>query len=353
MRIYLVGGAVRDHVMGVVPKDRDYVVVGSTPEEMLALGYEQVGASFPVFLKDGEEYALARTERKTGVGYNGFETFHDPSVTLEDDLYRRDLTINAMAMDLETGKLIDPYGGQIDIATRVLRHTSGAFVEDPVRVLRTARFAARYNFAVDPSTIELMRKVVPELDHVPAERVFAEFKKGLMEDHPYAMIEVLRDADAGRAKCMQPYMRAWLMSSLKWVTSDTPLYVRFALISSSFTAAEYDTCKIPTDLSRVSKAVHNNFDQLLNFDKLTPEQAVAMFDHLRTFSDPKHSERVFDVIKLYVRHGTNIDYTAWKNTVNDRVRAAGSIDAAAIAASCADPSRIKAAIFNARVAALS
>lgn len=353
MRIYLVGGAVRDHVMGVVPKDRDYVVVGSTPEEMLALGYEQVGASFPVFLKDGEEYALARQERKTGVGYSGFETSFDPTITLEDDLIRRDLTMNAMAMDLETGEIIDPYGGREHIAAGMLLHTSDAFAEDPVRVLRTARFAARYQFVVAPETVRLMSKVVPEIDHVPAERVFAEFQKGLAEDHPYEMIQALHECDASRSKRVQPYLRAWLIRSLLWITKDTPMHVRFALLSSSFTDKDYEDCKIPTDLAHVSKTVHANFNDLMAFDTIAPAAAVQLMDKMRTFSDPAHSERVFDVIKTYVRRGTNVDYFAWKHAVNARVVAAGSIDAAAIAASCIDPKDIRQAIFNARVAALS
>jgi tRNA nucleotidyltransferase/poly(A) polymerase len=350
----MVGGAVRDKVMGIEPKDVDYVVVGATPADMLAKGFQQVGAGFPVFLHPttGEEYALARQERKVGVGYNGFETVFDPTITLEDDLIRRDLTINAMAMDLDTDEIIDPYGGRRDIQRRELRHTSDAFAEDPVRVLRTARFAARYNFVVALDTIKLMRKVVPEIDHVPAERVFAEFEKGLMEDNPYQMISVLQECDADRSARVAPYMRAWLKRSLMWVNKDTPKHVRFALIMSSFTDQDYEDCKIPTDLARVSKTVHGNFNALLNFNSIPAEDAVALMDKMRTFSDPDHSERVFDVVKTYVKRGTDMDYFAWKQAVNARVWAAGSIDAAAIAASCSNPKDIKAAIFNARVSML-
>jgi tRNA nucleotidyltransferase (CCA-adding enzyme) len=350
----MVGGAVRDKVMGIEPKDIDYVVVGATPADMLKLGYQQVGADFPVFLHPvtGDEYALARQERKTGVGYNGFETVFDPSITLEDDLIRRDLTINAMAMDLDTGEIIDPYGGQHDILRRELRHTSEAFAEDPVRVLRTARFAARYNFMVALDTIKLMRKVVPEIDHVPAERVFAEFQKGLAEDNPYEMIRVLQECDADRSMRVHPYMRAWLIRSLTWVNKDTPMHVRFALVASSFTDKDYEDCKIPTDLSRVSKTAHANFNALLNFPTISAQEAVGVMDKLRTFSDPDHSQRVFDVIKMYVKCGNDLEYFAWKRAVNQRVAAAGSIDAAAIAASCANPKDIRKAIFDARVAAM-
>ena len=178
MRIYLVGGAVRDSLLGVASADRDHVVVGATPEQMRAQGYRPVGKDFPVFLHPStqEEYALARTERKTGPGYHGFAFHADPSVTLEQDLERRDLTINAMAMD-EGGALVDPFGGRRDLEARVLRHVSPAFVEDPLRVLRVARFAARYarlGFRIADETIELMRRIVDagEVDHLVAERVW-------------------------------------------------------------------------------------------------------------------------------------------------------------------------------------
>lgn len=355
MKVYMVGGAVRDMVMGITPKDIDYVVVGATPADLLAQGYQQVGADFPVFLhpETGEEYALARQERKTGVGYNGFETFYDPTVTLEDDLYRRDLTINAMAMDLETGKLIDPYGGQIDIAARVLRHTSGAFVEDPVRVLRTARFAARYGFEVDPGTIELMKRVVPELDHVPAERVFAEFQKGMSEDEPYQMIRALWSCEAQRSQRVEPFMRD-TPYDLRWINSATPMHVRMAMLLAGFKDDEYEACKIPTEFSRVSKSVNKHHLELLSIDHADPADAVRVFEALRTFSDPEHSERVFDVVKLYIKKTAFYEfrYTEWKGGVNRRVAAARSIDAAAIAAACADSKSIRQAIFNARVDAV-
>ena len=204
MKIYQVGGCVRDKLLGLTPKDIDYVVVGSTPQQMLDLGYQQVGSSFPVFLKDGEEYALARTERKTGVGYNGFETKHDPNVTLEDDLCRRDLTINSMAMD-EDGHLFDPHGGQSDLQAQILRHTSEAFAEDPVRVLRTARFAARYKFDIAPDTIELMNKIAHELDFIPQERIWTEIEKGLMEKTPAVMFDTLTRCGAfTRSDALKP-----------------------------------------------------------------------------------------------------------------------------------------------------
>ena len=186
IKVLMVGGAVRDKLLGIPCKDVDYLVTGATPEQMVALGYEQVGADFPVFLhpKTKDEYALARIERKTGVGYHGFAVEFDPSVTVEDDLSRRDLTINAMAMDPDTGEIIDPFGGQRDLEARVLRHVSPAFAEDPLRVVRLARFAARYfGFTVTHSTMRLSREMVEagDLNHLPNERFWVEMEKALGE----------------------------------------------------------------------------------------------------------------------------------------------------------------------------
>ena len=202
MQIYKVGGAVRDRLLGQPVTDIDWVVVGATTEEMLAKGFRPVGADFPVFLhpKSGEEYALARTERKSGRGYGGF-TFHaSPEVTLEEDLIRRDLTINAMAED-DHGNLTDPYNGQQDLAGRVLRHVSPAFAEDPLRVLRVARFAARYaglGFTVARETMELMRRLSEsgELQALTPERSWKEISRALMEEQPQVFIQVLRDCGA-------------------------------------------------------------------------------------------------------------------------------------------------------------
>src|SRR5450432_3478319 len=202
MQAYVVGGAVRDELLGLPVVDRDWVVVGATPEELVALGYRPVGRDFPVFLhpQTREEYALARTERKTGRGYHAFAFDTDKSVTLEDDLRRRDLTINAMAED-ENGVLIDPFGGARDLRDKVLRHVSPAFAEDPVRALRVARFAARYaarGFRVADETMALMRTMVQsgEVDHLVPERVWAETRKALSESTPSAFLVTLRDCGA-------------------------------------------------------------------------------------------------------------------------------------------------------------
>ena len=201
MKTFLVGGAVRDALMGLAVKDRDWVVVGSTPEAMHSQRFIAVGRDFPVFIHPTtrEEYALARTERKTAPGYHGFVMHAAPDVTLEQDLSRRDLTINAIAQDAETGALIDPFTGQQDLANKVLRHVSASFTEDPVRILRLARFAARFNdFSVAPETMALMRDMVQsgEVDHLVAERVWQELAKGLMEKNPSKMFEILRECGA-------------------------------------------------------------------------------------------------------------------------------------------------------------
>ncbi|MBX9761696.1 MAG: multifunctional CCA addition/repair protein [Pseudomonadaceae bacterium] len=202
MQIYKVGGAVRDRLLGRPISEIDWVVVGASAEQMLELGYRPVGADFPVFLhpKTGEEYALARTERKSGRGYGGFTFFASPDVTLEEDLIRRDLTVNAMAED-DQGTLIDPYGGQRDLEARLLRHVSPAFAEDPLRVLRVARFAARYaplGFSVAPETLALMRQLSEsdELSALTPERSWKEISRALMEPRPDVFIQVLRDCGA-------------------------------------------------------------------------------------------------------------------------------------------------------------
>ncbi|EKE24340.1 MAG: hypothetical protein ACD_6C00150G0002 [uncultured bacterium] len=202
MQVYLVGGAVRDHLLGHPYHEKDYVVVGATPAQMLDLGYQPVGKDFPVFLhpQTKEEYALARTERKSGTGYHGFEFHTDASVTLEQDLIRRDLTINAMAMD-DAGQVYDPYGGQQDLEKRILRHVSDAFVEDPLRVLRIARFAARYTsagFVIADETLALMQRLTEsgELNALTPERVWKETSRALSERHADVYFEVLRECGA-------------------------------------------------------------------------------------------------------------------------------------------------------------
>jgi tRNA nucleotidyltransferase (CCA-adding enzyme) len=212
MQTYIVGGAVRDALLGLPVNDRDWAVVGASPQQMISAGYLPVGKDFPVFLhpQTREEYALARTERKTGAGYHGFLFHAEPNVTLEQDLARRDLTINAMAQDGH-GRIIDPFHGRRDLRQRVLRHVTEAFREDPVRILRIARFAARFaDFTVAPETLRLMREMVDagEVDALVAERVWQELARGLMEDKPSRMFEILRECGA-LAKLLPEVDRLW------------------------------------------------------------------------------------------------------------------------------------------------
>ncbi len=231
MKIYTVGGAVRDRLLGLPAGDRDYVVVGGSPEGMLAAGFTPVGKDFPVFLhpQTHEEYALARTERKTGHGYHGFSIHAAPEVTLEEDLARRDLTINAMAEDAD-GRVIDPYGGQTDLNARILRHVGPAFAEDPVRILRLARFAARFpQFSVAPETQALMQQMVREgeVKHLVAERVWQELSRGLMAEQPERMFAEL-EASGASADLYSPIpqMAGRLNAAAR---ADLPLAARVAI----------------------------------------------------------------------------------------------------------------------------
>jgi len=225
LNVYAVGGAIRDAVMGIPVNDIDYVVVGSSAEEMIALGYQPVGKDFPVFLhpQTHAEYALARTERKTGVGYQGFHFYADPSVTLEQDLQRRDLTINAMAQRVDdtgaqVGPIIDPYGGQKDIQAKVFRHVSIAFSEDPLRLLRIARFAARFpTFTIAAETKEALHAIVQtgELSALSAERVWQEMDRGMRSADPLRMVEVLLETGAAEQFLPQPLIAACTNQALK------------------------------------------------------------------------------------------------------------------------------------------
>ena len=221
------GGAVRDHLLGHPYHEKDYVVVGATPEQLLSEGYQPVGKDFPVFLhpKTKEEYALARTERKSGMGYHGFQFFTDTTVKLEEDLIRRDLTINAMAMD-EDGTVYDPYGGQKDLNQKILRHVSNAFTEDPLRVLRVARFAARYasyGFEIAEETLQLMKRIANSggLNALTPERVWKETSRALMEDHADIYFQTLRDCDA--LKVLFPEIDALFATIWLQITSSSAL----------------------------------------------------------------------------------------------------------------------------------
>lgn len=350
MKVYKVGGCVRDTLLGLTPKDIDYVVVGATPVEMQAQGFSQVGASFPVFLHPvtGDEYALARTERKVGEGYHGFDVVYDSTVTLEDDLIRRDLTINAMAMDMETGEIIDPHGGRHDLAQGILRHTSEAFAEDPVRVLRTARFAARYGFKIADDTVELMRTVVSELDTVPQERIWAEFEKGLMEDHPAAMFDALTSCGAFECRAMERYAAADV-ANLRCVSDKHGLVTRFVLTCAGFeTPADYADARIPTECALVGYTYNTCAITFTSYFDLTAEQRVTLFDRLRLYTRPELLEACVAVLEFYSHCSAAI-----ADQIRTDLVSARSVDAAALADSCGkDGKKIKQVIFDARVAAV-
>ncbi len=240
MKAYLVGGAVRDRLLGLEVKERDWVVVGETPQSMERCGFKQVGREFPVFIHPNthEEYALARTERKVAPGHRGFVVHADPNVTLEEDLRRRDLTINAMAMDAE-GRLIDPYGGLKDLQNRILRHVSPTFAEDPLRILRVARFAARFahlGFTVAPETLALMRQMVEagEIDALTPERVWQELVKALAEDTPTAFFEVLRGCGANARLFPEIERLFGVPQPVKWHPEiDTGVHTMMALAQAA------------------------------------------------------------------------------------------------------------------------
>jgi tRNA nucleotidyltransferase (CCA-adding enzyme) len=286
---YIVGGAVRDELLGLPVKDRDWVVVGATPEEMAKLGFKPVGKDFPVFLhpETHEEYALARTERKSGRGYKGFTVHAAPDVTLEDDLRRRDLSINAIAKD-EDGKLIDPLGGQEDLRRGVLRHVSEAFSEDPVRILRVARFAARFNFPVHKTTAALMRKMVEsgETDYLVPERVWQEVAKGLMEAYPERMFEVLESCGLK----LLPEPEYPLKGSLP---------VRFALLAWPLEGKEVEAlCKrlrAPNEVRELALLAVRNREQLQKVKK--PAEILDLLKRSDAFRRPERFGELLEVAK--------------------------------------------------------
>ena len=289
-KVYTVGGFVRDKLMGRDPKDVDYVVVGSTPEKMLAMGFKQVGADFPVFLNErGEEFALARTERKTGDGYLGFAVETD-DVTLEEDLARRDLTINAMAMD-EDGNIIDPFGGQQDLALKQLRHVGPAFGEDPLRVIRLGRFFTRYeDFTINVDTLELAMDMVAsgQLNHLATERFWAELEKVFEEDKPELFFDYLQgiagdvhiDFFAKLLPLLTPTVLPWVMEVARFSKiSDNPLMNFTALVG-------LDDATIQTADAR-TQVLHHNIFQLtrLSFGRVTADRIYALLKGARAWSE--------------------------------------------------------------------
>jgi len=284
MKIYLVGGAVRDSLLGRSVKERDWVVVGASPEEMLELGYKPVGKDFPVFLhpETHEEYALARTERKVAKGYKGFVFHADPSVTLDEDLKRRDLTINAIAQD-DQGLLIDPYHGQQDLKDQWFRHVSPAFAEDPVRILRIARFAARFpDFKIHPETNELMQAMVKngEVDALVAERVWQEFYRALQEPASMRFFEVLNNCHA--LPIIFPELSIetnGMQASQNATQKNSAAIIRYSALLHDIAPDQIKSlCKrlhCPTDFSDSARLTQALTDQFLDLKKQTPEDILA------------------------------------------------------------------------------
>ena len=344
MKTYVVGGAVRDELLGLPVQDRDYVVVGSTPDEMARLGYKPVGKDFPVFLhpKTHEEYALARTERKSGRGYKGFTVHAAPDVTLEDDLRRRDLTINAMAK-AEDGALIDPFGGKRDLENRVLRHVSDAFAEDPVRILRVARFAARFAFAVAPETMALMKQMVAsgEAGYLVPERVWQEFSKGLMEREPERMFEVLEACSLQKKLLPELRERTGLSGTLP---------VRFArlcwLLKDPEAQALCARLKVPGEVRDLALLACRNRVALRASRLATPQALLELLKRTDAFRRPERFEALLEVAR---RDVPIVDTTRLERAR----RAAAAIDAGAIAAQAASAADIARLIDERRIEAIA
>ena len=307
MKVYEVGGAVRDDLLGLPVKDRDYVVVGATPEELVGLGYKPVGKDFPVFLhpETREEYALARTERKTARGYHGFEFHAAPDVTLEQDLERRDLTINAIARD-EDGVLIDPFNGAEDLSAGILRHVSPAFAEDPVRILRVARFVARFGFDVAPETQALMREMVRsgEADALVPERVWQELARGLMESEPSRMLEVLHECAALEriapeiaALFEDPVRAQAALAALDATARDeTPIEVRFAALVRVLDPYAIDTLaerlKLPAAVRDLALLAARHANAIADAEGLPAESLLELFNATDVWRRPERFEQL-------------------------------------------------------------
>lgn len=398
MKTYVVGGAIRDELLGLPVVDRDHVVVGATPEEMVELGFRPVGRDFPVFLhpETHEEYALARTERKTAPGYHGFVFHASPEVSLEQDLARRDLTINAIAKD-EDGTLVDPYGGRQDLEARVLRHVSPAFAEDPVRILRVARFAARFaDFVIAPETLVLMRRLVTEgeVDHLVAERVWQELAKGLMEARPSRMFESLRqcgalirllpelealfgvpqradfhpEVDTGVHTLMVADMAARLGLPLparfaalshdlgKGVTPPQvlPRHTGHEAMSVALLGPLCDRLRVPSDCRDLARLVAMFHGDIHRARELKPSTMVRVIEQCDALRRPERFNQALAACECDYRGRLGFDELPYPQADlwRSALEAARAVDAGAIALSCTDPAQIPLRIHEARVAAV-
>ncbi|MDP3818430.1 MAG: multifunctional CCA addition/repair protein [Methylotenera sp.] len=398
MQIYLVGGAVRDELLGLAVKDKDYVVVGSTPEEMESAGFKRVGKDFPVFLhpQTHDEYALARTERKTARGYKGFTVDASVDVTLEEDLARRDLTINAIAKD-SVGKLIDPYKGLADIQSKTLRHVSDAFAEDPVRILRAARLSARFSdFSVAPETNQLMQKMVDagEVDALVAERVWQELAKGLMEEKPSRMFDVLRACGALQ-KILPELDKLWgvpqppqhhpeidtgvhVMMVIDYAAKQNfSLAVRFSALMHDLGKGETpfevlprhigheersmrllkDICKrlrVPNDCKELAQIVAKFHGKLHQSLQMRPSTLLDFLIELDAIRQPARFKEFIKACEADSRGraGFENSTTPAADLMIKVLEAASSIDAGLVASEFTEPEKIKKAVFEARLKAV-
>ncbi|MEO8145768.1 MAG: multifunctional CCA tRNA nucleotidyl transferase/2'3'-cyclic phosphodiesterase/2'nucleotidase/phosphatase [Betaproteobacteria bacterium] len=342
MEIFVVGGAVRDGLLGLPVQDQDFVVVGATPEEMVAAGFKPVGKDFPVFLhpRTHEEHALARTERKSGRGYKGFTVYSAPDVTLEQDLARRDLTINAIAKASD-GRLIDPYHGEKDLRDGVLRHVSEAFAEDPVRILRVARFAARFGFRIADETMALMTMMVAagETDHLVPERVWQEFAKGLTEPQPALLFEALE-------RCG---LRAKLLPELRQLpkTFSGLLPVRFTVLCWPLPEAEIkslcDRLKVPNEERELALLACRCRDLL---SPSQPTEYLNLFKRADAFRRPERFGQFLDAARL-----SRIEFPGEK--IQKALQAAMSVDAGVVASMAKAPAEIPGLLDQARKQAIA
>ena len=397
MMVYRVGGSVRDELLGLPVKDHDYVVVGSDPEEMVRLGYRPVGKDFPVFLhpQTKEEYALARTERKTGRGYKGFVVFTAREVTLEQDLARRDLTINAIAC-AEDGTLIDPFGGARDLRHGVLRHVSPAFAEDPVRILRVARFAARFAFEIAPETLTLMREMVAsgEVDHLVPERAWQELSRGLGEAHPSLMLEALRacgalarilpEVDALFGVPQPPQYHPEIDTGLHTLlvidyaaARRFGLPVRFAALthdlgkgttprsewphhigheerSVGMIRSMCERLRVPNDCRDLALLSARYHGQVHRAQELRPATVVKLLEHTDALRRPERFEELLQACAcdFHGRPGFEAVTYSPAPLLREALAAARGVDAAAIARVQVEPAKIAQAVHAARVHAV-
>ena len=348
LQVYVVGGAVRDSLLGQAAGDRDWVVVGASPEEMTARGFIPVGGDFPVFLHPSskEEYALARTERKAGRGYKGFTFYTGSDVSLEDDLLRRDLTVNAIAQRSD-GTLVDPCGGVDDLKARVLRHVGSAFSEDPVRLLRLARFAARFpEFSIAPETLALARELVDsgEVDALVAERVWLEIAKGLMTPQPGRMIEVLIETGALERVIPELVFDPDISAELERASQcDLPLASRYAILCRKSPRAEAlgKALRAPSDC--IDRSVL--LPEVIRAHAIDDSEAVlALLERCDVLRKPY---RFIELLHA-ARCVCDIDVNLWQA----RMEVVRGVDAGAVARACSDKTRIREAVRDARLEAL-